>query len=122
MTSPDRTDELVLEMLSRRAGGDPPADLAGRTLLALAAAPRPKGAYHSSPAPRAGQRRRLLLAATLLVAVPGLIAALLAAGSLIAPSRGDHVPGAAAGLSTAPSPAAAAAAATPTASAEWRLG
>jgi hypothetical protein len=118
MTSPDRTDELILEMLTRRAGGDPPADLVGRTLLALAATPRPKGTNHLPAAPRVGQRRRLLLAATLVVAVPGVIAALLAAGPLFAPSRGGDDPGAAAGFTPAPSttPAAPVAAATPEAS------
>ena len=53
MTSPDRTDELILEMLGRRAGGEPPADLAGRTLLALAAAPSRRGV--EPPAGRASR-------------------------------------------------------------------
>jgi hypothetical protein len=117
MTSPDRTDELILEMLGRRAGGDPPADLAGRTLLALATVPRPRGTSRLPATSLAVRRRSLALAATLLVAVPGLIAVLLAAGLLMAPSRGDDGHGAAAGLGTSPSATPAAAAATPRASA-----
>ena len=118
MTSPDRTDELIREMLARRAGGEAPADLVGRTLLALAAAPRPKGGNHLPSAPKVRQRRELLLAATLVVAIPALVVALLAAGPLSwAPVGGDD-PGTAAGLTSAPSttPAAPVAGTTPEAS------
>ena len=75
MTSPDRTDELIRAMLALRAGGQPPADLVGRTLLALAAAPRREGADHRAVAPRAGQRRRPWLAAGLVVAILALVVA-----------------------------------------------
>ena len=97
MTSPDRTDELIREMLTRRTAGGPPADLLGRTLLALSATPRPVGASHPRAAPRPEQRRRLLLAATLVVAIPALIVALLGAGALIAPGPEDGGRGAAVG-------------------------
>ena len=112
MTSPDRTDELILEMLGRRAGGEPPADLAGRTLLALATAPQRRGVGHRPVTPRGRERSRLLLVAALVVAIPALVVALLAAGPLRGAPVGNDDPGAAAGLSAAPS-ATAAAAATP---------
>ncbi len=95
MTSPDRTDELIREMLIRRTGGEAPPDLLGRTLLALSSAPRPVGGHHLRVAPRVGQRRRLLLAATLAAAIPTLIVALLA-WSLIDPAPGDRGSGLAA--------------------------
>ncbi len=118
MTSPDRTDELIREMLAHRAKGDAPADLLGRTLLALATTPHPKGGNHRSVAPRVGQRRRLLLAVTLLAAIPALVVALLAAGPLLGEPGGDD-PGTAAGGASAPSttPAAPVAATTPEATA-----
>jgi len=101
MTSSDRTDELILEMLARRAGGLAPAELVGRTLLALAAVPQRGAVSHRQAATRG--RRRLLLAATLMAAIPALIVALLAAGPLTGtPADGDD-PGTAAGLTSAPS-------------------
>jgi hypothetical protein len=117
MMAPDRTEELIREMLARRAGGDIPADLAGRTLLALATAPRPKGGNHRPAATPQPERRRLLLLATLVVAIPALVVALLAAGPLIGRSGSENDPGAAAGSTTAPPSASAAAVTTPRASA-----
>jgi hypothetical protein len=119
MTSPDRTDELIRAMLARRAGGQPPADLVGRTLLGLAMAPKREGASHRDVVPRAGQRRRLWLAAGLIVAIPALVASLLVAGPLAGAPAGDDDPGMAAGVTAAPStmPVASVAAASPEASA-----
>ena len=118
MTSPDRTDELIRAMLALRAGGQPPADLVGRTLLALAAAPRREGAHHRAVAPRTGQRRRPWLAAGLVVAIAALVVAVLAAGPLLGAPAGDDDPGMAAGVTEAPSttPVASVGAASPGAS------
>jgi hypothetical protein len=116
MTSPDRTDQLILEMLARRAGRQVPADLVGRTLLALAAAPQRGSMSSRRAAP--GRMRRLLLVATVLVAVPALIVALLAAGPLTGAPVGGDDPGTSAGLAPAQSttPTAPVAATTPEAS------
>jgi hypothetical protein len=116
MTSPDRTDELILEMLTRRAGGEVPTDLIGRTLLTLAAAPPRGGVSNRRAALR--ERRWLLLVATIMAAIPALVVALLAAGPLTGAPIGGNDPGTAAGLTPAPSttPAAPVAATTPEAS------
>lgn len=116
MTSPDRTDELILEMLTRRAGGEVPADLIDRTLLELAAAPQRGGVNHQQSATRA--RRWLLLAASLVVVSPALVVALLAVEPQIGATNGSDDPGTAVGLTPAPSttPAAPVGASTPEAS------
>jgi hypothetical protein len=95
MTAPDRTEELVLEMLARRAGGDVPPDLLGRTLAALAVKPQARTSGHH-PAASRGRRSRsnLLLVAGMVVGFVALLSALLAAGLL--PGQPDDGPGIAA--------------------------
>lgn len=88
MTTPDRTEELVLEMLGRRAGGEPPPELLGRTLRELAATPQARTARRVGAGARRGRSRGVLAAAALVVALPVLIVVLLVAGPVILPPGG----------------------------------
>jgi hypothetical protein len=100
MTAQDRTEQLVVEMLARRAGGAPPADLLERTMRTVAATPQARVAGHHPPASRRRPRAALLLAAGMMIAIPVLLSVLVAAGLAVrAPESG---PGAAAGASLDP--------------------
>lgn len=105
MTAPDRTEELVEEMLARRAGGDIPADLLGSTLLALAGAHRARGGDHRAVTARRLPRRHVLLVAGLAAAIPVLVVALVATGSLLTVGPGDDDRVAAATAEASPGPA-----------------
>lgn len=88
MTAPDRTEELVLEMLVRRGGGRPPGELLERTLVAIASTAQVRAVGHRPPESSRPSRRVLLLAAAAVVAVPAALVAVLAAGLVLVPARG----------------------------------
>ena len=103
MTSPDRTDELIREMLARRAPAGTPrrtSSVARCSRWRQRLVPRAPTTCRRRLAIR--QRRRLLLAATLVVAIPGLIVALLGGGAAVRHLPRSDDPGTAAGFTARP--------------------